>query len=104
MLRSKNFNPANMTTRRNFIRKTALGSAGIIVGSSVMGMPASSYRRIIGSNDRLNVAIAGLGRRLGGFYEPVSLKSSNVRLSYLCDVMKSQRERALEEFSKYIDL
>lgn len=68
-----------------------------------MGMTASSYRRIIGSNDRLNVAIAGLGRRLGGYYEPISLKSSNVRLAYLCDVMKSQREHALAEFSTRID-
>ncbi|MCG9970963.1 Gfo/Idh/MocA family protein [Christiangramia crocea] len=92
-----------MTTRRDFISKTILGSTAIIAGNSAMGMAASSYRRIIGSNDRLNVAIAGLGRRLGGYYEPVALDSSNVRLTYLCDVMKSQREKALAEFSKHID-
>lgn len=92
-----------MTSRRDFITKTFLGSAAMIAGSSVMGMTASSYRNIIGSNDRLNVAIAGLGRRLGGYYEPISLKSSNVRLAYLCDVMKSQRERALDEFATRID-
>ncbi|MEO2128696.1 MAG: Gfo/Idh/MocA family oxidoreductase [Christiangramia sp.] len=92
-----------MTSRRDFITKTLLGSAAMIAGSSVMGMTASSYRNIIGSNDRLNVAIAGLGRRLGGYYEPISLKSSNVRLAYLCDVMKSQRERALAEFATRID-
>lgn len=92
-----------MTTRRDFITKTVLGSAALVTGSSAMGMTASSYRRIIGANERLNVAIAGLGRRLGGYYEPISLKSSNVRLAYLCDVMKSQRERAFTEFSKRID-
>jgi len=92
-----------MNTRRNFIKKTALGSAGIAMASSAMGMPASSYRRIIGANDRLNVAIAGLGRRLGAFYEPIALKESNVQLMYLCDVMKSQREKALEKFQEHID-
>jgi predicted dehydrogenase len=91
-----------MSTRRNFIKKAALGSAGIAVASSVMGMPASSYRRIIGSNERLNVAIAGLGRRLGAFYEPIALKESNVQLLYLCDVMQSQREKALENFKQHI--
>ena len=92
-----------MTSRRSFIKNTALGSAALVVGNSAMGMAASSYRRIIGSNDRLNVAIAGLGRRLDGFYEPIAKKEANVQLLYLCDVMKSQRERALQNFSKHID-
>ena len=63
-----------MTTRRNFIAKTVLGSAAMAVGNSAMAMPASSYSRIIGSNDRLNVAIAGLGRRLGAYYDPIASK------------------------------
>lgn len=91
-----------MTTRRNFITKTVLGSAAVAMGSTAMGMPASSYRRIIGANDRLNVAIAGLGRRLGAYYEPIAKKESNVHLMYLCDVMESQRTKALESFSAYI--
>lgn len=91
-----------MSTRRDFLRKTTLGSAGVAVLGSAMGMPASSYNRIIGANERLYVAIAGLGRRLGGFYEPIALKKSNVQLVYLCDVMKSQREKALENFKTHI--
>lgn len=91
-----------MSTRRDFIRKTTFGSAGLAVVGSAMGMPASSYNRIIGANERLNVAIAGLGRRLGAFYEPIALKKSNVQLVYLCDVMESQREKALENFKKHI--
>jgi predicted dehydrogenase len=88
--------------RRDFIRKVTAGAAGIAVGGSAMGMPARSYKRIIGANDRLNVAIAGLGRRLGAFYEPIALKEANVELVYLCDVMQKQRERALQNFSKHI--
>ena len=92
-----------MSSRRNFIKKTALGSAGIAVAGSTFGMSAQSYSRIIGSNDRIHLAIAGLGRRLGAFYEPVALKRANVELVYLCDVMVSQRENALRNFSEHID-
>jgi len=91
-----------MTTRRNFIAKTVLGSAAVAVGNSAMAMPASSYSRIIGSNDRLNVAIAGLGRRLGAYYDPIASKKANVHLMYLCDVMEKQRVSGLEKFSKHI--
>ena len=89
--------------RRDFIKKVSVGAAGIAVGGKVMGMSAKSYNRIIGSNDRLHVAIAGLGRRLGAFYEPISVKRANVELLYLCDVMEKQRVRAMQNFSKQID-
>lgn len=91
------------TNRRNFLKKVTVGAAGVAVGGSAMGMSARSYSRIIGSNDRLGVAIIGLGRRLGAYYQPISMKESNVELIYLCDVMKSQRESAAKKFSKYID-
>jgi predicted dehydrogenase len=90
------------SNRRDFIRKVAAGSAGLAIGGSAMGMSARSYSRIIGANDRLNVAIAGLGRRLGAFYEPIALKEANVELVYLCDVMAKQRERGLQNFAKHI--
>lgn len=89
--------------RRDFIKKVSVGAAGIAVGGKVMGMSAKSYNRIIGSNDRLHVAIAGLGRRLGAFYEPISVKRANVELLYLCDVMEKQRVGAMQNFSKQID-
>jgi predicted dehydrogenase len=92
-----------MISRRNFIKKTTLASTAITLGSSAMAMSAKSYNNIIGSNDRLHVAIAGLGRRLGAFKQPIALKESNVKLAYLCDVMESQRLRGLKEFREHID-
>ncbi len=89
--------------RRDFIKKVAVGSAGVGLVSKAGAMSAKSYRRIPGANDRINVAIMGLGRRLGGFTEPLSMKKSNVRLSYLCDVMTSQRQKAAETFSELLD-
>jgi predicted dehydrogenase len=89
--------------RRDFLKKVTAGAAGVALGGSAMGMPARSYSRIIGANDRLGVAIIGLGRRLGAYYEPVSMKEANVELVYLCDVMQSQREKAAANFAKRID-
>jgi predicted dehydrogenase len=91
-MRSKN------NSRRHFLKTTAAAAAGV-----TMGFTAKSYARIIGSNDRLNVAIIGLGRRLGAFIEPIADKNNNVQLLYLCDVMKSQRTKAAESFAKHID-
>jgi predicted dehydrogenase len=92
----------NNQVRREFLKKTALTTAGIAT-LGTMGFSAKSYARIIGANDRINVAIAGLGRRLGAFYQPIGLKTSNVNLVYLCDVMASQREKAARNFEKVID-
>ena len=91
------------SNRRDFLRKATAGAAGIAVGSSAMGMSARSYGRIIGANDRLGIGIVGLGRRLRAYIQPVSNKEFNVELLYLCDVMKSQRERAAEMFSRRVE-
>lgn len=91
------------TNRRDFLRKVTAGAAGVAVGGSAMGMSAGSYSRIIGSNDRLTVAIAGLGRRLGAFYDPIAKKEANVELVYLCDVMERMRDRGMQNFSKHIN-
>ena len=61
--------------RRDFIKKSSLGGLGL-ASSSSMGMSAESYTNIIGANDRLHVAIAGLGRRLGAFYAPLPTKKA----------------------------
>lgn len=92
-----------MENRREFLKKVTAGTAGIAAVGSAMGMSAKSYKRIIGANDRLHVAIAGLGRRLGAFYEPIAKKEFNAELVYLCDVMEKQRDRAMQQFSKHIN-
>lgn len=87
--------------RREFIKKSAAATVGISALGAI-GFSPKSYARIIGANDRLNVAIAGLGRRLGAFYEPIGLESSNVNLLYICDAMKSQMPKAAKNFEKHI--
>lgn len=89
--------------RRTFIKKAALGAAGIGLGTNVNAMSAKSYDRIIGANDRINLALQGLGRRYSGYIPPIADKSSNVQLLYLCDVMQKQMDGASAKFSKHLD-
>ena len=88
------------SNRRSFITKSSIGILGAFVSTSFTNSSAKSYNKIIGSNDRINIAIQGLGRRLPGFTKAISDRSNNVELSYLCDVMKSQRIKAAGVFSK----
>lgn len=88
------------SNRRDFLKKMSAGAAGVAVGGTAMGMSAKSYGKIIGANDKLNVAIMGLGRRCGAFSAPIARKESNVELLYLCDVMEHQRQNAAKRFGK----
>ena len=90
------------TDRRSFIKNAAIGAAGITFGNGLNAMSARSYANIIGANDRINIAIQGLGRRYPGFIDPIADKNNNVRLLYLCDVLKSQREKAGLKFAERI--
>ncbi|WP_372755659.1 Gfo/Idh/MocA family protein [Mariniflexile sp.] len=92
------------SNRRDFIKKTALGALGAtLVSNSANAMTAKSYSKIIGSNDRIHVALQGLGRRYGAFLPPIIDKKNNIEISYLCDVMKSQRDKAAANLSSKIN-
>ncbi len=75
-----------MTKRREFIKKSILGTAGIAIGG--MGFSARSYGSIIGSNERITLAVTGI-RGQGGTHinNWCALKDNrNVRLKTICDV------------------
>lgn len=91
------------TGRRSFIKKASAGVAGLALSNSINAMSAKSYNNIIGANDRINLAIQGLGRRYPEFIESIVKKENNVRLLYLCDVLQSQREKALLKFKEKAD-
>jgi len=92
------------SNRRNFIKKTALGAVGATIASTTANaMSAKSYSKIIGANDRINVAIQGLGRRYGAYIPAIAHKQNNIELKYLCDVMKSQREKAAANLASKIN-
>jgi len=69
-----------MTTRRNFIKNTAMGAAGITLLSS-----ASSYANILGASDSVNFAVIGCGGRAHGLVKAIGrIKQGN--LVAICDV------------------
>ena len=75
-----------MTKRREFIKQTAIGTAGIAIGG--IGFSPKSYASIIGANDRINLALIGI-RNQGSVHISnwCSMKDShNVLLKVLCDV------------------
>src|SRR5690606_2490218 len=75
-----------MTERREFIKKSLVGSAALAIGG--MGFSAKSYASIIGANERLNLAVIGIsGRGKSHINNFCNLTGSqNVRVKTLCDV------------------
>ena len=79
-----------MTTRREFIQKTAMGAAGLTLG-------AKSYSRILGANDRIRVGIVGYSDRFRGSLSPSLLglaKELNFEFTALSDIWNKRREDA----------
>jgi predicted dehydrogenase len=79
-----------MTTRREFVQKTALGAAGLTLG-------AKSYSRILGANDRVRVGIVGYSDRFRQSLYPAftSLsKEMNFEFTALSDLWSLRREDA----------
>jgi predicted dehydrogenase len=91
------------TNRRDFIKKATAGAVGVALTGSITSTSAKSYSRIMGSNDRILVAIQGLGRRWGAYVPAISDKKNNIELVYLCDVMKSQRDKAAAHIARSIN-
>src|SRR5699024_10448850 len=85
-----------MGTRKDFLKKSAFGVWGLVLGFST-----NSYIQILGTNDRIKVAFIGCGRRVPAYYESLS-DQYNTELSYICDVKKSQRERVANDLKDKI--
>lgn len=80
-------------SRRNFIRKSVLGSTGVILSTGAFS--ASSYRRIIGANDRVRVGIIGFSDRFRSSLMPSFLalnKELNFEFTALSDIWRLRRE------------
>jgi predicted dehydrogenase len=73
-----------MENRRNFIKKTALGTAGASFAFSALS--ASSYSRILGANERINVAVIGLRGRGKNLMDAFTdLNDQGVVVKSVCD-------------------
>src|SRR5438309_11163905 len=81
------------TTRRDFIRKSSMAGMASYMGA--LGLSASSYRRIIGANDRVRVGVVGFSDRHRNDHIPAFMKSNqelNVDIIAVADIWKKRRE------------
>lgn len=92
-----------MAKRRDFIKNSVMGTAGIVMGG--MGFSAKSYGSIIGSNDRINIGFLGCGARSRGHQDMVktSLKDKNLAVVAVCDIWKLNKEKAAANCKKLFD-
>ncbi len=82
--------------RRQFIKNSALGVAGI----STLGLSAKSYARVLGANDRVRVGIVGFSNRARGALIPAFLKNAeaqNFEIVGVSDIW-SRRRKEGEDF------
>lgn len=86
------------TPRRSFLQQTAKLAAGAALSTTAL-----SYRRILGANDRIMLGHVGVGNRGRGLDRMVSqLKDKfNVEMTAVCDLWTVNRERAVEQNTKY---
>ncbi|MEO9003922.1 MAG: Gfo/Idh/MocA family oxidoreductase [Ginsengibacter sp.] len=72
-----------MEKRRDFLKKSLLGTAGLATGG--MGFSAKSYASILGANERVNVAVIGIHGQGRSHIESYS-QLKNAKVAALCDV------------------
>ncbi|MCB0854998.1 MAG: Gfo/Idh/MocA family oxidoreductase [Bacteroidetes bacterium] len=82
---------ARNTSRRDFIKKSAVMAAGVPLVSNM------AYSKILGANDTLNVAVAGINSR-GVAHINTLLKLDNVNIIALCDV----DSKVLDKRAEYV--
>lgn len=80
-------------TRRSFLKTTAAGSAGLMLGG--IGMSAKSYANIIGANNRVRVGILGFSGRFRSSLGSAFLKYANdmnFEFMSVCDIWNRRRD------------
>jgi predicted dehydrogenase len=80
-------------TRREFIRESSMAGGAAYIGA--LGWRASSYERIIGANDRVNVGVVGFSNRHQDAHIPAfmdSYKEFNFDIIAVSDLWKKRRE------------
>jgi predicted dehydrogenase len=81
-------------SRRDFIKKTAITTAGVYMGANAFS--AQSYRRIIGSNDRVRVGVVGFSDRHRSSHMPSFMnhyKELNFDIVAVSDIWNKRREK-----------
>ena len=91
-------------SRRDFIRNSAIGAAGLTIGG--IGMSAKSYASIMGANDKIKVGILGFSNRFRSSLGPAFLKYAkemNFEFVTVCDIWNRRRDEGQAWYNKMTD-
>jgi predicted dehydrogenase len=73
------------STRRSFIKKTASASLAVSIGGVLPAFSAKSYKRIVGSNEKIRVSVMGVNSR-GKALATSFAQQKNCDVLHICDV------------------
>ena len=86
-------------SRRRFIKNIAGSSAAIVLGGLGAGFTPKSYRKIMGANDRIKVAVIGANGRGSGMAATFA-NQANTEVIYVCDVEEKARQKGINAVVK----
>ncbi|SEP11548.1 Gfo/Idh/MocA family protein [Niastella yeongjuensis] len=87
------------SSRRKFIKNMAGTAAALTAGSITSSFTAKSYRRIIGANDTVQMAVIGCNGRGAGM-AAIFAKQPLTNVAYMCDVEEKARQKGINEVVK----
>lgn len=88
-----------MTTRREFIKKAAIGTTLVSIGGSLPGFSAKSYKNIIGANEKIRIGAIGVNSR-GNALATGFAKENGCEIAYVCDVDRRAMEKCIANVQK----
>jgi predicted dehydrogenase len=81
---------SNITTRREFIAKAGIATAGITVGATTLS--AAGYGRVMGASEKIRTGFIGLGNR-GSQVLKLFMAEPDCEVAALCDVYEPYLNR-----------
>ncbi len=88
-----------MENRREFLKKAALGTAAVTLGTRAVS--AASYKRIAGANNRIRVGIVGFSNRAKNSLIPAFQKYADDKgfeITTVCDIWNRRRTEGADYF------
>lgn len=82
----------NVNTRRDFIKKSAIGVTAVYAGGILSGFSAQSYKRIVGANERINLSVMGVNSRGNALAQNFS-RQQECEVIHVCDVDSRAMEK-----------
>ena len=86
-------------TRREFVQKAAIGTAGLAIAGGGLLAPSRAY----GANDKISIGIIGIGQRCRDLMNDLHKHSAeqNVEVTAVCDIWARNLDRAAKTVTEW---